>query len=843
MKRLSAAIIGGLLVTAALTPVQNAWAESGRVPAMGKVDHPHSYYWREMYLPQLTAGPSAVAFSPDGKSVIYSMAGSLWRQEVGSGRAVELTAGHGYDLQPDWAPDGRTVYFSRKDGDAYNLMRLDLASGKVTALTTGDGVNVEPRLSPDGKHIAYVSSAVTHHFNLYVADVTDAGIANARFAVTPRESKIDRYYYGKADHAVNPSWSPDGKRIYYVSNREVAMGSGDIWSVAADNPADMKKVLNEETTWAARPELAPDGKRLLYSSYHGRQWNQLWLTTPEGLSPLPLTFGDYDLHAARWSPDGKRVAYTSNETGGLTLWVQEVVGGARTEIVAKEKVWKRPMHALTLTAADDAGKTLSARMSVLSADGRYYAPSDVRIHADDAFDPKTQTQETHYFHCPASCTIMVPEGAVTVSAMAGFARVPVTEKLIVKQGDLQEKLTLKADALPARFGSFLSADQHVHMNYAGQYKQTRERLALEAKAEGLDIIYNLAVNKEERIPDITEFARGTYQADGVTIFQGQEYHSSFWGHLGLLNLEDHYLTPDFTSYRHTAMASPYPHNGVVIDLAHKQHAIAGYVHPFDSVPDVTKPISHMLPADVAMGRADYLEIVSFADHKSTAAVWYKFLNLGYHLAAGAGTDAMTNYAWLRGPVGLNRLYISGTDRTPRTLTAAIKAGHSFATDGPLLGLLVNGQAPGSTIDLKAPGKVRVDAAVRSLTPLSDMEVVFNGKVIAHLKKSEHGRHGNLLKDVRITGSGWLLLRASDPNPSPYVQDLYPYGTTNPVWINVKGRPHKAPKDAQYFADWLAQTIKVVEGRTDDFNTAEEKAATINYLKDARARYLARAKGE
>ena len=142
----------------------------------------------------------------------------------------------------------------------------------------------------------------------------------------------------------------------------------------------------------------------------------------------------------------------------------------------------------------------------------------------------------------------------------------------------------------------------------------------------------------------------------ATITHAQEFHTSFWGHLGLLNLSDHLLNPDFASYRHTALASPYPHNGVIADLAHAQGALVGYVHPFDTAIDPAreKTLTHLLPADVLNGKVDYMEIVCFADHNATAAVWYRLLNLGFHLPAGAGTDAMANYASLRGPVGMNR---------------------------------------------------------------------------------------------------------------------------------------------------------------------------------------------
>src|SRR5207253_10636846 len=55
-----------------------------RKPVLQQIDAPHPYYYREMYLPQLTTGPSAAAWLPDSQSLVYSMAGSIWRQKVNS---------------------------------------------------------------------------------------------------------------------------------------------------------------------------------------------------------------------------------------------------------------------------------------------------------------------------------------------------------------------------------------------------------------------------------------------------------------------------------------------------------------------------------------------------------------------------------------------------------------------------------------------------------------------------------------------------------------------------------------------------------------------------------------
>ena len=126
-------------------------AAAQREPVLKQVGVPHAYYWREMYVPQVTSGPSAATWSPDGTELIYSMQGSLWRQRIGTRVAQQITAeGGGYDYQPDWSPDGRFVVFARYARDAIELHLLELATGAVRPLTSNGGVNVEPRWSWDG---------------------------------------------------------------------------------------------------------------------------------------------------------------------------------------------------------------------------------------------------------------------------------------------------------------------------------------------------------------------------------------------------------------------------------------------------------------------------------------------------------------------------------------------------------------------------------------------------------------------------------------------------------------------------------------------------------------------
>jgi len=164
-----------------------------RVPVLNQISLPHNYYFRELYLPQLTSGPSSVTWSPDGKELIYSMKGSLWRQEITSHKAVQLTDDNGYDYQPDWSPDGKHVIFVRYNGSSCELMKLELMSGKIEPLTSNKAVNLEPRWSPDGTRIVFVSTDKTGHFLLHTANIRNNHLEEITCITPDKKSNVARY--------------------------------------------------------------------------------------------------------------------------------------------------------------------------------------------------------------------------------------------------------------------------------------------------------------------------------------------------------------------------------------------------------------------------------------------------------------------------------------------------------------------------------------------------------------------------------------------------------------------------------------------------------------------------
>jgi len=819
---------------------------AGRLPVLGQIDLPHPYYYREMFLPQLTAGPSSLTWSPDSKELIFSMGGSLWRQRVGATTAEQLPGSAGYDYQPDWSPDGRWVIFTSYTGEALELWVLDLQTGASHALGSNGAVNVEPRFSPDGRRVVFVSTLYNRRFHIFTADFDAGKLVNVRRLTGEHKSELPRYYYSAYDHEISPVWTRDGRDILYVSNRGHIYGTGGFWRIAATDAgtgagAEGREIHYEETNWKARPDVSPDGSRLVFSSYEGRGWHNIWVMPAMGGDAFPIAYGDWDQTNPRWSPDGKSVAFISNQSGTTEIDVVPIPGGDVRPLVTTERRYPTARATLRLQLRDRAGNPASARVSVTDAEGRFHAPEDAWIQADDGFERSERRVEAHYFHARGNVSINVPAGLIDVEILRGFERRFERRQVTAAAGAVAE---LAVDLDDEKWnvpdpGHWVSADVHVHMNYGGVYRNTPAHLAAQAQAENLGLVNALIVNKEQRFPDIAfngKHVDPASQPDALVV-HGQEFHTSYWGHLGILDT-DAVILPGYAGYPNTAAASLYPMNADVADMAHARGAVVGYVHPFDEYPqplaEPRQELTNELPVDVALGKVDYMEILGFSDHRSTAAVWYRLLNLGFRIPAAGGTDAMANFASLRGPVGMNRVYARVPDGplNPREWLDALKAGRTFATNGPLLGLELGGAHIGDELKFTQPQRaVPYSARLESIVPVDHLELVCNGRVVQSFVTHKPVDHARFSGNVPISDSGWCLLRASSDAARYPVLDNYVYATTSPIYVTVAGHAPRSAPDARYFSAWIDRVTEATAAYPD-WNSAAEKQGVLDRLKQA-----------
>ena len=829
--------LGSICVLLFLISCMSIDLSGQRLPVLNQIDLPHNYYFRELYLPQLTSGPSSVCWSPDGTSLVFSMGGSLWRQTIGTHSAQQLTDGNGYDYQPDWSPDGKQIIFVRYNGSAIELMLLDIANGNTVALTDNKGANLEPRWSPDGHSIAFVSTLRTAHFLLHKATIINNKMEDPICLTPDRKSLVKRYYYSAFDHAINPVWSLDGKKIYFISNREIAHGTGDLISVSAEG-GEQTTIHHEETNWQTCPDISPDGSRFVYSSYLGRNWHQLWLLPTKGGHPIPLTYGEYDNSSPRWSPDGKKIAFISNRNGTTSLWLVNAYDGGQKEVTQSELHFLLPYTPLRIEVQDERGSAVASRISITDSKGKFRSPSDAWIQADDSrFE--NQIFESHYFHQEGPIQLMVPEDKLSITVSHGPEYEIAKVEIDTRQEQRPVIVKLKKLTLLESFGSWWSGDVHVHMNYGGHYRHTPASLVRQAKAENLNFVYNLIVNKEQRIIDLPYFSNHPDNAstEAVMLLHGQEFHTFYWGHLGLLGLNDHLIVPDYSGYPQTAVESLFPNNNFIADRAHEQDGLVGYVHPFEQTelfPDQSPTLTNELPVEAALGKVDYYEVIGFAEHKASEHVWYKLLNCGFRIPAAAGTDAMANYASLRGPVGMNRVYVIGNGPLDHKLFQQnLKVGKSFVTNGPMIGFNVEKSGPGDSVMISPKGqKLSYSGFVRSSIPVEYVEVVLNGEVVAKHSGSGFVKSMDVNGSIQVKGPGWVLLRAWSKNPHPDLPDMYAYASTNPVYIQQPGKKLQSKSSAEFFIKWLDR-LEAATKSNAHFRSEEEKAIVLGDISKAK----------
>jgi len=837
------AFLFALLSVASLQP-----AAGQRRPVLQQIDLPHPYYFREMYLPQLTSGPSSVAWSPDSSELVYSMGGSLWLQRIDSNEAQQLTDGPGYDYQPDWSPDGKSVVYVSYQKDAMELWLLDLDTGKTQQITSGGAVNVEPRWSPDGKRMVFVSTAYNKRFHIFRAEVRDGKLENVVRLTGETKSSLPRYYYSAFDMEISPVWTRDDAEILFVSNRGHIHGTGGFWRMKAEPGAKAREIHYEETNWKARPDFSPDGSRIVYSSYLGGQWHNLWLMPANGGDAFPLTYGDFDSTSARWSPDGQHIACIVNSAGNTALRLVSIPGGTSQTLKILPK-YLRPIGFLKVLVQDEKGRPTYARVSVTDSDGRACIPRKQVMRADDAFDRSERAFEAHYVETTGDENFAAPAGKVELEVMKGFEYGVQRPSVEVKAG-IQQQVVVRLSRLPTVHPEgerWVSSDLHVHMNYGGTYNNASIDLVRAAESENLQIVNNLIVNKEQRFPDIDLSGAGldpTSTAQQL-VLHGQEFHTSYWGHRGLLGIRGHILLPGYAGYPNTAAASLYPMNADVYDMAHAQGAVVGAVHPFDEAPDpFAKPaqrITDELPVDAALGKLDYMEIVGFSDHRATAAVWYRLLNLGFRIPAGAGTDAMANFASLRGPIGMNRVYarVAAGPVTIERFLDALKSGRTFATNGPLLDFSLGDVEVGGELSFDEPQEnVPFRAQLQSIVPVDHVQVVCNGVVVKSLIGEGGGDSEGPADKAYVSGtvplkeSGWCVLRASSDKAEYPVLDNYVYATTSPIYVTIGGKKPTSPEDVKYFVAWIERVMQET-GRYPDWNAAAEKEYVMGKLEEGK----------
>lgn len=830
-----------------------AVALTGLAVAAPKPDYPSSKhggtYMFNYYLPPAPSTTAwAPSWSPDGKWVAVAMDGSIWKVCLETGTASEINYNHKYHSSPTWSPDGRwIVYTADDDGTSIQLETVNVATGESHALTNDNYLYTDPAFSPDGSRLAYVSTRPNGYFNVYVRPIRDGRWAGDEIAVT-RDNNYgkERLYFGAWDMHTQPSWTPDGKELVLVSNRGAPLGSGNVWRVpvAPDAMRNATLVLQEETLYRTRPDVSRDGKRILFSSSRGAadQFNHLYLVPMAGGEPYKLTFGEYDEFHPRWSPDGERIAYISNEGGLPQLWILETYGGAKKKIVIRSRRWCRPMGAVRVRVVDQrSGAPTAARIYADASDGKFYAPPDA--YARIASTRMTRRLNDHVFHSDGEFMLEAPPGTLALEAVKGFEYWPARADVEVKADEtVQAVLKLKPLVDMAAKGWY-GGSTHTHMNYAGNLRNTPEHMMLMARAEDLDVVNILTANKDSRVFDHQYFERGggehssSLKDSRVTVIVGEEYRPPFWGHVFYIGLRDHLISPFTTGYQGSALESLYPSNTDMFRKAVAQGAAVGYVHAFGGDRD---PLEGSLggakgfPMDAALGTIHGVEWSGSS--RGTYTVLHHALNNDLRVAPVGGEDANTSLH-RHTMMGSVRTYAyTGDSMTAQRWIEAIKEGKTFFSNGPLLEFTIDGRLPGESVQLPAEGgTVTLKGDVWSFMPLTRVMIYRNGQVWKEVPPAGDRMRVSVKEKVKVTTSAWYSLSTEGAPAFAPVNPSFPQAGTNAIRVYVGDQKIRNRASAEYFIRWLDKLRGMAE-QWPGWGSQAEKDHVFALIIEARRRY-------
>jgi Tol biopolymer transport system component len=195
------------------------------------------------------------AWAPDGRRIAFTRAGEIYVADADGRNQRRLTTMSQPGAFPAWSPDGRTIAFARMR----DVFSVSSRGGRVMRLTRSSKpwlLRTTPAYSPDGRTVAI--TATTDAFNSDVFLMRPDG-SNLR-RLTRSQGTHDRM---GEEHA--PDFSPDGKRIVFVSNRD---GNSELYSIGV-NGRNERRLTHTPSVAEDAPRYSSDGKRILYT-YNGR---------------------------------------------------------------------------------------------------------------------------------------------------------------------------------------------------------------------------------------------------------------------------------------------------------------------------------------------------------------------------------------------------------------------------------------------------------------------------------------------------------------------------------------------------------------------------------------------
>jgi len=221
---------------------------------------------------------------------------------------VPVTNTHKLNLSPAWIDPSTLIYIGYDDLRPV-LYSLDITSKARKVISSAQGLNISPAAGPAGKKLAVAMESPGENLDIYI--VNPDGSNPLRVTNHPA-----------AD--LEPTWSPDGRYLAFVSDRSGAPQIYMIDLYQGNESTNNKPIrLTNSGSYNTSPAWSPDGRYLAYVRRTGSQFD-LYMIDFQGAggrTDIQLTNTPYNEEDPSWSPDGRMLVYSGNKNGNYDLFV------------------------------------------------------------------------------------------------------------------------------------------------------------------------------------------------------------------------------------------------------------------------------------------------------------------------------------------------------------------------------------------------------------------------------------------------------------------------------------------------------------------------------------------
>lgn len=274
------------------------------------------------------------AWSPDGKEIAVTEnsvisnnrtrnKSKMWIVNATTGESRVLTEGDA--VQASWSPHNkRLAYWGITQGTQRDIWTISTSGGEARPVTSDTDTDINPVWSPDGRYLYFVSNRKGTYSLWRIEIDEESGKTSGEPELVPVPSAATRHM----------SFSSDGKRMAFVQTMQNQNAQRLIFDPVTEKIIDQPVAATHGSTIVGAPAISPDGTLLAYT---GTIVNlELFVLKTGATIPNQLTENLANNVIPRWSPDGKQIAVYSNESGVYQIYAMNSDGSGRQRLTEAE---------------------------------------------------------------------------------------------------------------------------------------------------------------------------------------------------------------------------------------------------------------------------------------------------------------------------------------------------------------------------------------------------------------------------------------------------------------------------------------------------------------------------